>query len=293
MRTLRLLSQLIGVIALAVSCGASSPSPTAATAAPIEFRVMTFNIQHGLNGSGKYGLDAAAGAIAGLKADVVGLQELTRNHPAYNCEDQPARLAEAVGSRAGGTWHSTYQQEWFTQIRDCPQSGRGDGPATEGLGFLAPEPVPSPSFTQLWNGRLGYMTTLRRGRNVPVIVTHLAHGQENVADRSRQLDQLLAWSTNQPRANGQILMGDFNMWPDSAEYRRVREHYRDAWVDAAAAGTARGRMDGVTHNTVRIDYIFYTGDSLELLWIENVDTRSLFGSSASDHNPLIAAFRVK
>lgn len=293
MRTVRLLSQLIGVIALAVSCGASSESPTAASAAPIEFRVMTFNIQHGLNGSGKYGLEAAAAAVAAQRADLVGLQELTRNHPAYNCEDQPVRLAEAVSSRAGATWHAAYQQEWFTQIRDCPQSGRGDGPATEGLGFLAPEPIAAPAFTALWNGRIGYMTMLRRGRNIPVIVTHLAAGQENIPDRARQLDQLLAWTTSQPRTNGQILMGDFNMWPDSAEYRRVREHYRDAWMDATAAGTARGRMDGVTHKTVRIDYIFYTGDNLELLWVDNVDTGSLFGATASDHNPLIAAFRVK
>ena len=52
------------------------------------------------------------------------------------------------------------------------------------------------------------------------------------------------------------------------EYQKIRAGYRDAWLDALAAGTARGRMDGVTHKTVRIDYIFYAGDALELLWAE-------------------------
>src|SRR6476620_11489597 len=67
---------------LAAACGASSPSsPGAATP---EFRVMTFNIQHGLNGAGKYGLDSAVQTIAKVGPDLVGVQELTRNHPYYN-----------------------------------------------------------------------------------------------------------------------------------------------------------------------------------------------------------------
>jgi endonuclease/exonuclease/phosphatase (EEP) superfamily protein YafD len=52
-------------------------------------------------------------------------------------------------------------------------------------------------------------------------------------------------------------------------------------------------MDGLTHNAVRIDYVFYRGDELELLWIETVDTRSLFGTEPSDHHPVVARFALK
>ena len=71
-------------------------------------------------------------------------------------------------------------------------------------------------------------------------------------------------------------------------------HYRDAWVDALAAGTARGRMDGITHKSSRIDYIFYVpANVLELRSIENVNTAALIGTEASDHNALVATFAVK
>ncbi|PYR41119.1 MAG: hypothetical protein DMF93_09305 [Acidobacteria bacterium] len=61
--------------------------------------VMTFNIQHGIDGSNKYNLQRAIDTIAKVQPDLVGLQEVTRNHPYYNCDDQPAKIAE--GLKAG------------------------------------------------------------------------------------------------------------------------------------------------------------------------------------------------
>lgn len=277
---------------LVVACGSSAPSPTQPRGA--EFKVMTFNIQHGLNGAGKYGLQYAIDTIAKVKPDLVGVQELTRNHPAYNCEDQPAKIAEGLSAATGRQWTAMYQQEWTTQVRDCPSAGRGDGPETEGIGFFAPEPLGAPAFTQLWNGRLGLLTLMGRGRDVPVIVTHLANGAEGHADRMRQLEALIPWTLSRPGTTARLLMGDFNFAPETPEYDAVHAKYHDAWTDALAAGTARGRMDGITHKHSRIDYIFYVpGDGLELRSIENVDTRALTGTEASDHNALVAVFAVK
>lgn len=277
---------------LVVACGSSTPTSPEASGAPA-FTVMTFNIQHGLNKAGKYDLKWAIDAIAKVNPDLVGVQELTRNHAAYNCDDQPARIAEGLTAATRRQWRAHYQQEWFTQQRACQNSGRGDGVETEGLGFFAPDPVPPPVFSSLWNGRIGLMTTLNPGREVAVIVTHLAHSQENQADRMRQLDGLLPWSVSQRGDAPRILMGDFNLWPDSPEYARIREHYRDAWEEGVKSGRARGRMDGVTHNTVRIDYVFYRGDALDLKSIENVDTLPLTGIQASDHNPVVATFTIR
>ena len=254
---------------------------------------MTFNIQHGLNNAGNYDLKYAIDTIAKIQPDLVGVQELTRNHLTYRCEDQPAKIADALSAATGRRWTAHYQQEWFTPNRECQNTGRGDGPETEGLAFFAPESLLPPTFTQLWNGRIGLLTPLRRGKDVPVVVTHLAHGEQGFSDRMRQLDGLLPWVSSQPGVANRVLMGDLNLWPDSPEYQKIRAGYRDAWLDALAAGSARGRLDGITHKSVRIDYIFYSGDALELLWAETVDTRALIGTEASDHRPLVAAFRVK
>jgi endonuclease/exonuclease/phosphatase family metal-dependent hydrolase len=291
-------ASLLAVAALACG-GGSSTTSQATSASPLapsganrtQFRVMTFNIQHGLNGAGRYDLKYAIDTIAKVNPDLVGIQELTRNHPFYKCEDQPAVIAEGLSAATGRQWTAVYQQEWTTQIRDCQNSGRGDGAATEGLGFFAPRPLGTPSFTQLWNGRIGLMTMMS---DVPVIVTHLAHAAAGQADRVRQLNALLPWSLTQQGSGPRILLGDFNFWPDSPEYASLKTSYRDAWEDALAAGTARGRLDGITHKTVRIDYVFYVpGGRMDLLWVENVDTRALTGVEASDHNPVVAAFGVR
>lgn len=108
-----------GMLLTACVWSSSNSSPTEPSR--VEFTVMTFNIQHGLDGAGRYGLQAAIDTIARIRPDLVGVQELTRNHPAYNCED-------------------------------------GDGPETEGLGFFAPDALPSPSFTPLHNSsRIDYI----------------------------------------------------------------------------------------------------------------------------------------
>jgi endonuclease/exonuclease/phosphatase family metal-dependent hydrolase len=294
-QVIRLVAGLVVALGLA---GCNQSSPTAPGSGGAQFTVATFNIQHGLSGAGRYDLRYSTETIAKLNPDIVGLQELTRNHPYYNCDDQPARMAERVSGLTGRPWSAVYQQEWFTQIRDCPNEGRGDGPATEGLGYLAPRALAPPTFTSLPNGRIGLLTTLQiGGRQIPVVNTHLAHGSGAgpAAQRLTQLAPLLTWTLAQAGSGPIVLIGDFNHRPDAEEYARIRAAgFRDAWEDALAAGTTRGRLDGITKGSSRIDYIFYIpAGVLDLIWIENVDTRPLIGTQASDHNPLMAAFGVR
>jgi endonuclease/exonuclease/phosphatase family metal-dependent hydrolase len=279
---------------LLLACGASSgpTGPTSATAAtpPPSLRVMTFNIQHGLNGDGKYDLKWAIDTIAALNPDIVGVQELTRNHPSYNCDDQPARIAQGLTAATGRTWSYIYKAEWTTAVKDC----KGDTPETEGNGFFAPYPIPESGSVSLWNGRNALKTILRAGRGLPIITTHLQSGllPENSSDRMRQLDTLLPWSAGQGASR--ILVCDCNANPESPEYQQLHAMYRDAWADALAAGTAKGRMDGITHKHSRIDYVFYVpGDALELVSMENVETPALIGVEASDHRPQLAVFTIR
>jgi endonuclease/exonuclease/phosphatase family metal-dependent hydrolase len=267
-----------------VTPAASDPGPGV--------RVMTFNIQHGIDGTQKYNLQTSIDAIARINPDIVGLVEVTRNHPYYNCDDQPKLIAEGLSRATGRRWTWVYQRQWFTPNTECADSGRGDGKETEGLGFLAPEPLEPPKFIELWNTGLGLTAQTARLPGVPITITHLTAGATNAPSREKQLAKLLPWmqSFGAPR----ILLGDFNIRAESPEMQPVYAAYRDVWADSVKAGTARGRLEGLTHKRSRIDYILYAPeDRLELLWAETVDTVALIGKEASDHRPLVAAFRLK
>jgi endonuclease/exonuclease/phosphatase family metal-dependent hydrolase len=286
------LACLIATAALA--CGSSPSQPltspsgsTSAVASAGELRVATFNIQHGLNNDGAYDLQWAIRTIAALNPDIVGVQELTRNHPTYKCEDQPARIAQGLAQATGRAWNFIYEQEWTTQVTSC----NGDTPETEGNGFFAPSPISKAGSVAMWNGRNGLKTILQ---GIPIVTTHLQSGKlpENSSDRMRQLGTLLPWTAQQ--GTPRVLVCDCNANPDSPEYGQLHAMYHDAWADAVAAGTAKGRMDGITHKSSRIDYVFFDpGSSLQLVSMENVETPALIGLEASDHRPQVAVFRLK
>jgi endonuclease/exonuclease/phosphatase family metal-dependent hydrolase len=286
----------IAAAAVAVlACGGSSSSqPTTPTATPAaiaigggQLRVATFNIQHGLNNDGAYDLQWAIRTIAALNPDIVGVQELTRNHPAYKCEDQPVKIAQGLSQATGRTWSYIYKAEWTTTVNDC----KGDTPETEGNGFFAPVPISEAGSVSMWNGRNGLKTMVG---SVAIVTTHLQSGKlpENSSDRMRQLGTLLPWTAQQ--GTPRILVCDCNANPESPEYGQLHAMYHDAWSDALAAGRAKGRMDGITHKSSRIDYVFFDpGAALSLVSMENVETPSLVGLEASDHRPQLAVFSVR
>ena len=108
-------SAIIITLALAAIAAGARRVPSADV--PDALKVMTFNIQHGINGAGTYGLQAAIDTIAKVNPDLVGVQELTRNHPSYNCEDQPALIARGLSAEYPEiSYHAANVLEW-----DCAQ----------------------------------------------------------------------------------------------------------------------------------------------------------------------------
>src|SRR5262245_46659209 len=193
--------------------------------APVQLKVMTFNIQHGIDGTDKYNLQRAIDRIARVRPDIVGLQEVTRNHPSYNCDDQPARIAGGVQAATGERWDVAYEQEWFTPDVSCQATGRGSGPETEGLILLTRRSMSSPTMTPLPDSRIGYGTSVNDAYRLPFAVTHLSNGAAKSATRRQQIDRLLGWLSGfgAPR----LLVGDFNASPDAAEMGAVTAAYRD------------------------------------------------------------------
>ena len=286
------------VVAAEFACGGSrgdsanpiSTSTTSSNRAPVQLKVMTFNIQHGIDGTDRYNLQRAIDTIARVQPDIVGLQEVTRNHPFYACDDQPARIVSGVQAATGQHWDVAYEQEWFTPDVSCQASSRGTGPETEGLVILTRRSMNSPSMMTLPDSRIGYATSVNDAYRLPVAVTHLSNGAAKASTRSQQIDRLLGWFAGfgEPR----ILIGDFNAGSDAAEMRAVATTYHDAWIDAQGKGRAIGTPFG--RRSTRIDFIFYApGTSLTLESAEFIETTSLIGVDASDHKPFVATFTVR
>src|SRR5213076_625561 len=85
--------RMTSCIAAAAACVAmASAHPGAGRDEAAGVTVMTFNIQHAID------------TIAKLQPELVGLQEVTRNHPYYNCDDQPAKIAEGLKAATGRAW---------------------------------------------------------------------------------------------------------------------------------------------------------------------------------------------
>jgi endonuclease/exonuclease/phosphatase family metal-dependent hydrolase len=251
---------------------------------------MTFNIQHGIDGTSRFNLQRAIDTIARVQPDVVGLQEVTRNHPYYACGDQPALIASGVRAATGQLWDVVYEQEWFTPDVSCQAGGQGTGPETEGLVLLTRRSMSAPASILLPDSRIGLQVGIRDVYGLPVAVTHLTSGNSKGSTRSQQIDRLLSWARGfgEPR----ILLGDFNAFQDDAELQPVMAVYRDAWTEAGKVGRAIG--NAATHGSGRVDYIFYLpGTSLTLESAEVVNTRALIGVPASDHEPVVATFTVR
>ena len=251
---------------------------------------MTFNIQHGIDGNGRYSLQNAITAIARVQPDIVGLQEVTRNHPFYACDDQPARIADGLRAATGQNWDVTYQQEWFTPDVSCQTSGRGDGRETEGLAFVSRRGLGGLAMTALPDSRIGLQTTVRDAYGLPVVVTHLSSGRAASGTRQQQIDKLLAWMASFGAPI--VVIGDFNAAPDGPELQPLFAGLHDAWAEALQVGRATGNAN--SHGSQRIDYIFFgPGATLSVDSAEVVDTAALIGVAASDHEPVVATFTVR
>lgn len=255
-------------------------------------RVATFNIHKGADGEDRYDLQRTVEAIATLDADLVGLQEVLRNHAQFNCDDQPAVIAEGLSRITKRRWSYVFERGWITSNRECLDRGRGDGVETEGLAFFAPEPIVASDHVRLIESRIGLMAKVASWPDVPVVVTHLAASRRNQAHRAAQVERLLPWTRKQGPG---IVVGDLNARPEAPELAPLLVHYRDAWVQAMEEGGTRGVETGSTRpgGRARIDYVLYdeaAGLALESVEIRDTSTGDGLGE-VSDHRPVIATFR--
>jgi endonuclease/exonuclease/phosphatase family metal-dependent hydrolase len=267
------------------SSSASVPEPA--------FRVATFNIHKGADRRGDYDLQRTIDVIQRLNVDLIGVQEAMRHHPDFNCDDQPALIAEGLRRRTGRPWTHVSAKAWITTDRRCLADGRGSDAATEDLAFIAASPIVASSVVRLSEGRVGFAVRVAAMPQLPVVVTHLAANRENQHHRIQELSVLLPWAE---RHGPGLLIGDLNAQPDSQELRPVMARYHDAWAMAARRGRIAGVLSGSTRpgrRVSRIDFVLYhprVNLALESVDIVDVSSDSEWGE-VSDHHPVVATFR--
>jgi endonuclease/exonuclease/phosphatase family metal-dependent hydrolase len=290
MRSLPFTLAVLLAVAVAVGAVVRRPAVSAEAAEPT-FRVATFNIHKGADDANHYDLQRTIEAIAAFDADLVGLQEVLRNHAQFNCDDQPALITEGLRRLTGREWSYVYVKSWITENRECLQRRHGDDVETEGVAFFAPQRFLSTEQIRLTESRVGIAVRVASMPDVPVVVTHLAASRRNQEQRVAQIGELLPWAE---KVGAGILVGDLNARPESSELVPLLARYRDSWLEGTERGTASGFTGGSTRPGIqsRIDYVLYdpTGPlTLESIEIRETATADL--PEVSDHRPVIATFR--
>ena len=264
-------------LALGLMASITWLTATRADDPPATLRLATFNIHHAEGEDGKLDLDRVADVVR--DADIIAFQEVDVR---FRARSQFVDQAEALGKRLGG--HAAFGGNLI------------EGEGKYGVALVSRFPIlaqhnhPLPRSTGREKAEprgLLAVTLDVGGRPLRVYVTHLAH--DSPADRTMQVARVRAIVAAEPGPF--VVMGDFNLRPDSADYAALVEPSAaqplliDAW---ARIGQGDGFTIGHTEKTRgRIDYILVSPDLATGLTAARVDQTT----RASDHQPVFATLR--
>lgn len=291
----------------------------------------SYNIQYGTGRDDRVDLDRIVGEIG--DQDVICLQEVERFFPETGMTDQAAEIG---GRFPHHHWVFGAGADVDADVRD--ENGHVRHRRRQfGNMLLARMPILSSRNHLLpKHGLLGPMSLQRSALEgvieVPsgplrIYTTHLAHA--SAAERGDQIAALLSMLRDLPGSGGvwsgtrasthwtetgapppmprrAVIMGDFNMTPEDAEYELLvgaidEAHGRlgcldglvDAWVASGSGSSdhptcvelARGDRP---ERKVRLDYMFLTPDLAASITSMSVDD----GAQGSDHQPIFAVLDI-
>ena len=283
-------------------------------------KIVTYNIQYGRGRDGRFDLDRIADEIRG--ADVMALQEVECFWSRSGGVDQPRLL-----SRHFPEHHAAYGPGVDLHLAGA-EPGEASAVRRRRFGnmLLSRSPLLTVRHHLLPKyGSLGPPMSLQRsaleaviavrGGHVRVYSVHLTH--LSAETRLPQVEALLGIHANAvregPPVSGSgpgdewkldgmppamprhaILLGDFNMQPDSGEYERLvgpispyggritnPEGFVDAWVEAGHA-IDTGPTAEVRGRPARLDYCFVSAALKDRIRAVQVDSDAV----GSDHQPV-------
>ena len=282
--------------------------------------IVSYNIQYGIGLDGKYDVGRIADAVRG--ADVIALQEVSRNNPQNGMRDMVAELKQALPE-----YFAVYGENFAVDLGSHVKDGRAvDVLFQFGNMVLSKTPIRSSRNLLLPRRRSFGKLDLQRGAIEALVETplgpvrfysvHLDH--RNPLEREAQIaflrERVLGYPLEgggltgtaemgfpePPHPDAFVLMGDFNMLPGSPEYALIcgRPDHEFAWplaadlaVDAARFAGRDGEDDTTWLDPARpedrsrwkrIDYIFTSAGLAGNIRSVSVDRQAV----GSDHLPL-------
>jgi endonuclease/exonuclease/phosphatase family metal-dependent hydrolase len=280
-------------------------------------KLVTYNIQYSKGKDGAFNLDRIVDAVRG--ADIIGLQEVTRNMPDVPDADQPARIAELLPE-----YYWSYASPIDVDLGSKIENGLAVSKRLEfGNMLLSRWPISSKRALilprtgnvdkfDMQNGVLEAFIAAPGGP-IRIYVTHLNHLRGQT--RHKQLDWLvpkifaiaseggsITGTAREgipvpPTPKSFIVLGDFNLTPTCAEYDRIvgksdyfygrvatNEHWVDSWTrcgnDEENSITWFNEEDDFKTG-LRLDYGFVSPDLANKIKSVKIDQTC----AASDHQP--------
>lgn len=261
--------------AAAANGPASAPAP-----ASIRLRVVTWNLQHGYTPDKRHVNQEQIAFIAGLKPDVVALQELAEWD-----NDMPTMYRQGLESMTGKRWAWRYEAD----LPHAPANRRDGNAMGSALNVTSQEVQrlddPSAPNDNNRNRSLIRFSIAEGGVRVDVATTHLDY--LDAANRRSQVDRMQAWLAG--GATSRIVAGDFNSEPeDGMTWSGWKTQYSDAWLSAAnPLGAAPGitmPVRSTTGRPGRIDYQWFA--NAQPTHVEVVQT------DLSDHYALVVDWLI-
>lgn len=243
-------------------------------------KIMTYNVHYGIGRDRRYGLDRIIDVIKGENPDVVALQEIDKNLPRTNFDDQAEIIADALGMNC------------HYCLNCCIENGE------LGMATLSRFPVEENQRHDIsFCTRLKVRTIRPRcifhtgivadSTRLHVFNAHLGLGvRERVHQRSKLLSNAIL--LDEKLEDPIVIMGDFNDNPISVVHSRFRKHFNDAFK------LTNGRKRGAATFywgplKLKLDHI-YVSERLKPVESYVVDTP--LSRVASDHIPLVAVLEA-
>lgn len=240
-----------------------------AGAATNTFRVMTYNIHHGLGTDGKIDLERIAALIKTQKVDIVAVQEVDRGTLRTGRKDLPAELAK------------------LTEMHVCFEKNINHQGGEYGNAILSRFPILEKTNVHYQMLRPHEQRGLLQcvldvhGRKVLFMSTHLDYHND---DAERALDVKTIKAAVDANTNTAVIVGgDFNEGPGSRTYNRLSEFLTDTWK---AVGKGAGNTFSSSGPLSRIDFIWHSKPLRPL-------NASVPKTNASDHLPVVAEFALE
>ncbi len=224
-----------------------------------KLKVMSYNIHHGKNLTGRNTIDEMANIIKESGIEIIGIQEADSGMPRTKFLNQMKHLSDVL----------TMQYVFGENLTIAS--------AKYGNGVLSKYPIEFSENIALPSGRepRGLLSTIINveGRKIHFLVTHLGLKQE---ERRKQIGVILDYIQTLPYEV--ILVGDFNAAPDNDELREIKKKMMDGAEIMDKGNIPTFDLPLLSR---RIDYIFIDSNL-------NINSYDVIKSRASDHYPIKA-----